>query len=50
MSYTIKRFDYSISFENPMSVFVSKLRNKKSILLLDKSDEIEKIVAKKLKK
>lgn len=35
MSYSVKRFDYSISFENPMSVSISKLRNKKSILLLD---------------
>ncbi len=35
LSYKIKNFDYSISFENPMSVLVSKLRGKKSILLLD---------------
>lgn len=35
MSYSVKRFDYSISFENPMSVLISKLRDKKSILLLD---------------
>jgi len=35
MNYTIKPFDYAISFENPMSVTVSKLRRKKSILLLD---------------
>jgi len=35
MSYTLKRFDYSISFENPMSVSISKLRGMKSILLLD---------------
>jgi len=35
MSYTMKQFDYAISFENPMSVTISKLRGKKSILLLD---------------
>jgi predicted glycosyltransferase len=35
LSYSVKRFDYTISFENPMSIFVSKLRGKKSILLLD---------------
>jgi len=35
LSYSVKRFDYSISFENPMSIFISKLRDKKSILLLD---------------
>jgi uncharacterized protein len=35
LSYSVKRFDYSISFENPMSVLISKLRDKKSILLLD---------------
>ena len=35
MSYTIKHFDYAISFENPMSVAISKIRGAKSILLLD---------------
>jgi uncharacterized protein len=35
MCYSIKNFDYAISFENPMSVTISKLRGKKSILLLD---------------
>jgi uncharacterized protein len=35
LSCSMKHFDYSISFENPMSVFISKLRNQKSILLLD---------------
>ena len=35
LSCSVKHFDYSISFENPMSVFISKLRNQKSILLLD---------------
>jgi predicted glycosyltransferase len=32
---TVKRFDYSISFENPMSVLISKIRGRKSILLID---------------
>jgi predicted glycosyltransferase len=31
----VKDFDYSISFENGMSVIISKLRGKKSILLCD---------------
>lgn len=35
MSYKIKHFDYAISLENPMSVTISKMRGKKSILLLD---------------
>ena len=35
LSYKLKKFDCSISFENPMSIMVSKLKNKKSILLLD---------------
>jgi uncharacterized protein len=35
LSNTIKSFDAAISFENPMSVAVSKMKRKKSILLLD---------------
>ena len=33
--FKIKKFDYAISFENPMSVIISKIMGKKSILLLD---------------
>ncbi len=35
MSFSLKNFDYAISLENPMSVAISKLRRKKSILFLD---------------
>jgi predicted glycosyltransferase len=35
LSYKVKSFDYAISFENPMSVAVSKMKRKRSILLLD---------------
>jgi len=35
LSYKVKSFDTAISFENPMSVAVSKIKGKKSILLLD---------------
>lgn len=33
--FIVDRFDYSLSFENGMSVAISKLRGKKSILLCD---------------
>ena len=35
LSYILTKFDCAISFENPMSVAISKLRGRKSILLLD---------------
>ena len=33
--FRVRKFDYALSFENGMSVGISKLRRKKSILLCD---------------
>jgi len=35
LNLNMKKFDYSISFENPMSIAVSKMKDVKSILSLD---------------